>query len=225
MIKQGPTLRKALEKVLIVEDNPLFARQIRDILMGRRGGHQIIACQTGAAALEVLGQPRLRLDLALIDIGLPDMSGLEIIRALRHRFEELPILVISVISSERTLLEAIRAGAHGYILKGDSETAMAKSIDDVLEGNYPISPALARSLFKLAGAPIGQVDARKLNLSPREFETLKLLSRGHSYKDVAQIMNVKLSTVQTNIRNLYRKLQVNSQTQAVIKARDAGLIP
>jgi len=109
------------------------------------------------------------------------------------------------------------------VLKGQSEENLMATIEDVMRGNYPISPSLARVLFKLAGAPMAAA-AQEFGLSPRELETLRLISRGHSYDEVASLMGVALSTVQSNIRNLYRKLDAHSQVQAVSKAREAGLL-
>jgi len=209
--------------LLIVEDNPVFRRQLERVLerLGLRAN--ILSSATGTQALDLLELPRTQVDLAFLDLGLPDISGLEVIHAMRRRFPEAPVLVISVIDSERTLLAAIRAGARGYVLKGQSEENLMATIEDVMRGNYPISPSLARVLFKLAGAPMAAA-AQEFGLSPRELETLRLISRGHSYDEVASLMGVALSTVQSNIRNLYRKLDAHSQVQAVSKAREAGLL-
>lgn len=209
--------------VLLVEDNPLFQQVIRSAIDSQGLSGHLYKCASGSEALELLDRPQLRLDLALVDLGLPDISGIEVITAVRRRFGEIPIMVISVISAERTVLGAIRAGARGYILKGDSEESIARAIQEVLNGNYPISPALARSLFKLAGAPL-EKSTLSFKLSPRELETLQLIARGYSYEEVSKLMGIALSTVQSNVRNLYRKLEVRSQVQAVSKARDAGLI-
>ena len=209
--------------VVLVEDNPAFRLLIGEAIrhIGLKGN--ITECSTGARVMELLEQPQTRLDLALVDLGLPDMGGVEVIQAIRRRFSEIPILVISVLSSERSVLAAIRAGASGYILKGESAQAIGQAILEVLQGNYPISPSLARTLFKLAGAPTGK-SAISFSLSPRELETLQSIARGNSYEQTAVVMNIGVSTVQSNIRNLYRKLEVRSQVQAVTKARDAGLI-
>lgn len=211
-------------RILIVEDNPLFQSQFEQSIaqLGIKG--EIKACSNGSQALDLLDAPGTRLDLAFVDLGLPDISGLEVIHALRRRFPEVPVLVISVITAERTLLAAIRAGARGYVLKGESQAALTSAIEDVLRGNYPISPSMARTLFKLAGAPITSDGQSEYRLSPRELETLRQISRGHSYEEVGSLMGVALSTVQSNIRNLYRKLGAHSQVQAVAKARDAGII-
>lgn len=212
------------KKTLIVEDNPHFMREmVRAVELLREGG-EVFNCRTGGEALATLERSAARVDLALVDLGLPDISGIDVIRALHRQLPEVPILVISVASSEESVLEAIRAGARGYLLKGDSGAEMASAIDEVLRGNYPISPALARSLFRLACGPtVGTIEPG-LNLTQRELETLWLLARGNTYKEVASTMNVALSTVQSNIRNLYRKLQVHSQMQAVAKARSVGLL-
>lgn len=208
--------------LLMVEDNPLFARQLTDALTQVGVTGQITQCTTGAQALDLLDSPKTRLDMAFVDLGLPDVSGLEVISAMHRRFPEAPILVISVISSERALLSAIRAGARGYILKGAHHETLVNAIEEVMRGHYPISPSMARCLFRLAGAPMP--NETSLKLSPRELETLRLIARGHSYEEVGTLMGVALSTVQSNIRNLYRKLDAHSQIQAVTKAREIGLI-
>lgn len=213
----------AHRNVLLVEDNPLFRQLVQNAIDGIGLKGQVLECASGSEALELLEQPQTRLDLALIDLGLPDIGGIEVIQAVRRRFAEIPIMVISVISSERTVLAAIRAGAQGYILKGDSAISIGQAIEDVLQGNYPISPALARSLFKLAGFPSDR-STISFDLSRRELETLKFIARGNSYEQTAKLMGIAVSTVQSNIRNLYRKMEVRSQVQAVSKAREIGLI-
>lgn len=211
-------------RVLIVEDNPLYHQQIQRAIDQLGVGGAVYVCESGAQVFELLQQPRLGLDLALIDLGLPDMSGIDVIHRLRRSFPSLAVMVISVVSAERSVLAAIRAGARGYILKGDAEELIAQAISQVLMGNYPITPSLAHALFKLAGAPSDQVGSTPFKLSPRELETLQLIARGHTYEEVGRLMGVAITTVQSNIRSLYRKLDAHSQGQAVTKAREAGLL-
>ena len=219
------SLAPGLRTILLVEDNPVFSTQMQHSIAEMRMGGALLDCRAGSAALDLLDEPRLRLDLALVDLGLPDVAGIEVIQAVRRRFADIPILVISVIHAERSVLSAIRAGARGYILKSDPEPAIRDAIEQVLKGHYPISPSLARTLFKLAGGPAsGGSSHPGVKLSVRETETLQHIARGHSYEEVAQLMGVAVSTVQSNIRNLYRKLDAHSQMQAVTKAREAGLI-
>lgn len=211
-------------RILVVEDNPLFHQQIKRAIDKLGIGGSLHICQTGAEAFELLEQPKLGLDLALIDLGLPDMSGIDVIQRIRRSFPALPIMVISVVTAERSVLAAIRAGARGYILKGDSEALISDAISQVLQGNYPITPSLAHALFKLAGAPVGHVGQLEFKLSPRELETLQLIAKGHTYEEVGRLMGIAVATVQSNIRSLYRKLDAHTQGQAVTKAREAGLL-
>lgn len=210
--------------VLIVEDNPQFAREVGRALDCLGVDGEVMVCRTGGEALDAIERDGASIDLALIDLGLPDIGGIEVIRSVHARFPIAPIMVISVASSEESVLEAIRAGARGYLLKGDPGAEMASAIDEVLRGNYPISPALARTLFRLAGAPPNGSDEAGFDLTQRELETLRLIARGKTYKEVARAMDITLSTVQSNVRHLYRKLEVRSQGQAIAKGRSAGLV-
>jgi len=123
------------------------------------------------------------------------------------------------------VLGAIQAGANGYILKDESIEEITEGIAQVLNGVYPLSPRLARYLFKrLASPPAEQSGRLDIKLTPREQETLQHLSQGYRYEQVAERMGVTLSTVQSNVRSLYRKLNVHSQVQAIAKARDNNLL-
>ena len=218
-----PSPRKNL---LLVEDNPVFLEQLSIAIDSLPDAWEVLPCPDGAAALEVLENADQHFDLAMVDLGLPDMSGIEIIRACRAQLSELPIVVVSVIAAERTVLSAIEAGANGYLLKDDSIEQIARGIGQVMDGIYPLSPSLARLLFKRLSkddAPAATRDA-DFKLTPREQETLQHLGQGHTYDTVAALMGVATSTIQWNVRNIYRKLNVHSQVQAVSKARDFNLI-
>ncbi len=214
-------------RVLVVEDNPVFQQLICSAIKKYTQASLIFSFDTGSCALDMLQQTDVQFDLVLVDLGLPDMDGVEVIGQVAHYFPEIPIMVISTLASDHLVLAAIRAGAKGYFLKSNSSDSISVAICDVLNGNYPISPSLARILFKLAGFP-GMQDlssqSKSVHLSPRETETLRLISCGYSYKEVAEQMGVALSTVQYYVRIIYRKLDSNNQMQAVSKARDAGLI-
>jgi DNA-binding NarL/FixJ family response regulator len=101
---------------------------------------------------------------------------------------------------------------------------LANSINQVIRGQYPVSPALARHLFRLAGVPKVVSNPLQFNLSSRELELLQNIAKGLSYASCADVMNISLSTVQTHIRNMYRKLEVSNQRQAIIKAQSSGLL-
>jgi two-component system, NarL family, nitrate/nitrite response regulator NarL len=211
------------KRILIVEDDPVFRAHLAGALAMWQPAVSILEAATGAEAV-AFSELAPAWGMALVDLGLPDMDGIDLIRTLHAQDPDLAILVISVIASERSVLAAIRAGARGYILKSGSETAIMQAITEVVAGNYPLSPSLARYLFRLAGAPGGTSPDMFPQLSPRELDTLRHISKGLSYEQTAQAMGVSLSTIQSHIRKLYRKLDVNSQVQAAQKARDRGLI-
>jgi len=207
---------------LIVEDDPTFQNSLVQCVTQLGAEWHAVICASGAQVADALDTCSDRMAIALVDLGLPDRSGIEIIDWIRSRAPSIPILVVSVISSERSVLAAIRAGARGYLLKDDNPQLITHSLSEALQGNYPISPSLARYLFRLAGG--NESPAEFTNLTPKELELLRHLSRGRSYGETAQEMGIAISTVQTHIRNLYRKLDVHSQVQAVTKAQDQGLI-
>jgi DNA-binding NarL/FixJ family response regulator len=212
---------------LLVEDNPTCLEALARVMSNMPQPWKLHAASTGAAALALLNRRDLPnpFSLAIVDIGLPDMSGVEVIATLHQKAPKLPILVSSNFHTEDTFLAAIRAGAQGYLLKSDADLAMEQSIKYVLSGEFPVSPALARYLFKLAGAPAATPQSEStLKLSRREQELLQHIANGHSYVSCADMMFISLSTVQTHIRNIYRKLEVRNGRQAINKAQSAGLI-
>lgn len=210
--------------VLLVEDDRVFQESFVRVFAQLGGDWKIHSFQDGASALTALADPACYFNVALIDIGLPDMTGINVIAAARSRFAELPILVTTTFTAEETFLSAIRAGARGYLLKGDTEASLAQSIEQVMQGQYPVSPALARHLFRLAGSPAAMPASNSLSLSRRELELLQLIAKGSSYSSCADVMHISLATVQTHIRNMYRKLEVSNQRQAIVKAQSSGLL-
>lgn len=214
-------------RLLLVEDNPLFVEQIYAAVESQAQKWSVQLVSEGLSALTLVHQNNQQFDLALVDLGLPDISGIDVIRACHQRFPDMPIVVISVMAAEPLVLSAIEAGARGYILKGESIEEITRGIAQVMDGIYPLSPSLARFLFKkLAGEQSKEADTgdNPFKLTPRELETLRFLAQGLSYEGVAEQMGVALSTIQWNVRNLYRKLNVRSQVQAISKARDHDLI-
>ena len=210
---------------LLVEDDPAFVRLMSRAVAQLGPDWNLHICQTGSAAMDFLRVRRSPLDLALVDLGLPYVSGIEVIREAHDRFPDMPIAVVSVISAESSVLAAIQAGARGYVLKDDSELSIAHAIGQILQGNYPISMSLAKYLFRLAGDAGNTPHAAALTaLSTKETEVLQQLSRGYSYEEAAQNLGVAKSTIQHHIRNLYGKLDVRSKTQAIFKARTEGLL-
>ncbi len=211
-------------RALLLEDDPVFAGALTRAVRALGDGWQVNLSQTVAQAMHAIKESGDDLQLALVDMNLPDGSGLDVIRSLRERRPDVPALVVSSLSSERSVLDAIGHGARGYLHKSEPVETLTASMSQVMQGHYPISPSLARYLFNQVRTEKITVDSRPVQLTPKETETLRCIAQGMSYNETADHMGVSLSTIQSHIRSLYRKLEVRSQVQAVGKAREQGLL-
>lgn len=178
-------------------------------------------------------------DVLLVDLGLPDGNGLQVIREAVVRHPRCEPLVISVFGDEENVLASIEAGAVGYIHKDDAPESIAKTILEMKAGGSPISPMIARrvlskyrslqeesrpaELLPAAEAPVAAAAGRGL-LSKREQDVLQLIARGFSYAEIARLHALSVHTVQTHIKNLYGKLAVHSKNEAVFEAMRLGLL-
>lgn len=167
----------------------------------------------------------------LVDLGLPDGSGVDVIRAAAARFPDCEALVVSVFGDEESVLASIEAGAVGYLHKDSAPADIAQTILDVKRGASPISPMIARRVLAKyrslrVDAPVPEQAAPGAPLlSAREQEVLLLISRGFSYAEIARLKALSVNTVQTHIRNMYAKLAVHSKNEAVFEAMRMGLLP
>ncbi len=228
--------------VLIVEDDP----QMRDFFaasVSRSGQLGLAGCVgTLGEARAWLDDPAHAVDVLLVDLGLPDGSGLDVIRHAVRLHPACEPLVISMFGDEDNVLASIEAGALGYIHKDSTPDDIASTILEMKSGASPISPMIARRVLSkylslrdgrgaaaaaVAAAPppepAAAVPARP-GLSTREQEVLELIARGFSYADIARLQSVSVHTVQTHIKNLYRKLAVRSRGEAVFEATQLGLL-
>ena len=214
---------------LIVEDDAFFRGVLSSAVRKSRIECTVHETATGKEALELLSRPEIELGVVLVDLTLPDMNGLEVIRRVHANYPSVRILVVSASADEERLLSALREGAIGYVVKGDAHITIDRAIDQLIDGLYPISPQLASYLVKrvsTAGGPdesnAGPMEAGVL--TTRERELLEQFACGHTYAKAAEIMGISVATAQTHARNLYRKLGVHSGLQALSKARAQGLV-
>lgn len=208
--------------VLIVEDNPEFVFHLSHAVSILGRGWTIEVARTAQQALALAEKADRPFRLALVDIGLPDHSGIDVIRALTAKDPDLAVLVVSIVSTEETVLSAIRAGARGYLLKDDSATTIRDAIEQVLNNQYPISPGLARYLFRMVkSAP----ESHNLpHLTARELDVLTGLADGMTYTEIAEKLDLSLSTIRTHIQKIYRKLDAKTGSEAVALAKTNQLI-
>ena len=238
--------RNNVWRVLVVEDDPdmreFFAASVT------RCPELTLAASLGtvAEALAWLAQPANSVDVLLTDLGLPDGSGLQVIRQAIRLHPACEPLVISMFGDEDNVLASIEAGALGYIHKDSAPDDIARTILDMRAGASPISPMIARrilSKYRLQQAqpnhdkvptsdtpvratpPMPEVVVSSGFLTPREQEVLVLIARGFSYAEIARLQSLTVHTVRTHIKNMYAKLSVHSKTEAVFEATRMGLLP
>lgn len=212
--------------LLVVEDEPLIRKRLEGILCSL--GYTSDALVFTASIAET--QARLQehpVAMALVDLGLPDGSGIDLIAELRHADPGMGILVISAWSTEDAILSALRAGANGYVLKERDDLEVTLSIRSVLRGGAPIDPFIARRIIAelQPSVPAAQKDLPPESvLSSREVQILKLVAEGMTNREIAESLFLSRYTVECHIKNIYRKLSVPSRTKAVSEARARGLL-
>ncbi len=209
-------------QIVITEDNDT----VREGLMTLIDNSAHMQCLAGFGSCEELLDNFARVqeaDIFLMDIGLPGISGIDGVREIKKRKPDALILMLTVYEDEDLVFDALKAGAIGYLLKKTHPLKLIDSIEEAYHGGSPMSSNIARKVvafFQKSAAPA----ETKNDLSPREMDILQELCQGNSYKIIAYNLNISIDTVRTHIRKIYRKLQVHSQSEAVIKALKNGIV-
>jgi len=202
-------------KVAIIEDR----REIRDGLAMLINGTQGFKCTGSYRSMED-ALPRIGTDLpdvALCDIGLPGMSGIEGMRILKEKFPALLLLMLTIYDDDERIFDALCAGACGYLLKKTPPAKLLEGLREAVDGGSPMSPEVARRVIALF-RDIRPPERADYELTPHETRLLKLLVEGHNYKTAALELNVSINTISFHMRHIYEKLQVHSKSEAVAKA-------
>jgi DNA-binding NarL/FixJ family response regulator len=205
-------------RVAIIEDQPRIREGLR-FLIDSSDGYRCVGA-FGSVEEALAGIPES--DVALIDIGLPGLSGIEGIRRLKERQPQLRLLALTVYDDDDRIFQALCAGASGYLLKKTPPARLMEGLRDVVEGGAVMSPEVAErvvALFKEFRPP----EKADYRLTPHELRLLKLLGDGHSYKTAAAELGSSVNTVGFHMRSIYTKLQVHSKSEAVAKALRSGL--
>ena len=201
-------------RIGIVEDQVGVAESLKK-LINRAPGLQVIGTYpNGEAALEQI--PRHKPDLVLMDIGLPGMSGIECVRALKAVLPSLPIIMLTVYDDGGHLFDSLKAGASGYLLKRTTGEKLVEAITEARLGGLPLTRQMAGKMAHYF-QQLGTATSEMATLTKRERETLVLLAEGFRYKEIADRLGIALETVREYVRNTYRKLHVSSRTEAAAK--------
>ncbi|MDM0014713.1 response regulator transcription factor [Variovorax sp. J22P168] len=224
-----------MEDILIVDDDPSVRQRLQRVAGQAAPQARCAMAGSLAEARERLAAGRF--DLALLDVGLPDGSGLDLLPWMQAHVPAVDAVVVSSLGDDATVLQAIRGGAVGYLLKNGSDVELELSLASMQRGGAPIDPVIARRILKLMAAPaVGHsalatiapapaASTQAAELSARELEVLQLVAQGHSNREIAASLSLSINTVECHAKNIYRKLAVRSRAGAVYSARAQGLLP
>jgi DNA-binding NarL/FixJ family response regulator len=216
--------------VALVDDDIGFQKAMRDAMASTPDIALIEVAGTYAQGLAMLSGPQL--DVLIIDLGLPDGSGIDIIRAAHEKWPECNLMVSTTFGDELHVMQSLEAGASGYLLKDSAPQNLVHEIRSLHSGGSPISPLIARKIltrFQQETKKTVSTDnpaSHKLlaSLSSREQEVLEYITKGFSSNEIAGLMAVSPHTVLTFVRRIYAKLKVKSKTEAIYEARNQGLL-
>lgn len=208
-----------MRTALLVEDVSIAQQWLSEVLNEAFPGIEITTCDTSSRAL--LEVHREIFDLALVDLSLPDGSGVPVIQALANRSPSTAIVVATIYDDDKHLFPALQAGAQGYLLKDQPKGQLVRQLQGILEGAPPLSPAIARRLlahFQPRSEESGE------NLTARERDVLTLLARGIKIADIAASLDITRNTAAGYVKSIYRKLNISSRAQAALRASRMGLV-
>src|SRR5215467_6078858 len=209
-------------KVAVVEDLEHIREGLRMLINGTTGYRCIAACGSIEEALEKFTQDAP--DVALVDIGLPGISGIEGTRLLKDRHPAIQVIILTVYDDDARIFEALCAGAFGYLLKNTPPARLLESVREVADGGAPVSPEIARRVISLFQKIRPAEERPDQQLTPHELRILKLLVDGHNYKTASAELKLSINTISFHVRSIYEKLQVHSKSEAVAKALRNNLI-
>lgn len=212
--------------VLLVEDNNLTRARLRQVIELKPELYiyaEAANCKDAVSALDK-GQP----SVMLVDLGLPDGNGIQLITEISHRGYDTEVMVLTVFRDEKTVISAIEAGASGYLLKDGDSDYIGDSIIRLIQGDSPISASIARYLLKRFNQnekpPLLSNNIAVPQLTKRETEILNYVAKGFKSTEIASILSLSYLTVNTHIKKIYKKLVVKSRTEAVFEAVKLGIL-
>jgi DNA-binding NarL/FixJ family response regulator len=222
MSSEGPAISVAL-----VEDDPGTRERLARALAA---SPRLTLAYAAANARDIFAWLAANsVDVLLVDLGLPDRSGLEVIRHCQAAAPATEVMVVTMFGDEAHMIAAFEAGARGYLLKDGTEEDLARHVMSLHAGGSPMTPLIARQLLERFSPPPAPAPGRPApgpadTMTEREREILLVLSRGYTYAEAARLLGIAPSTVQSHVKNIYSKLAVRSKTEAIFEARQMGLL-
>jgi len=207
-----------MTKIAIVEDNKVIRESLTEFVQADPEFRCVCACATAEDALKIL--PKNQPDIVLMDIQLPNLSGIDCLPQLKQALPSAQIIMVTVYEDTERIFKALRSGACGYLLKRCAPEELIAAIHEVRQGGAPMSREIARKVISSFQEPVTAAAAVE-DLSPREREILELLASGFANKTIADRLGLTDGTVRWHLRHVYHKLHVRSRTEAALKFRTA----
>lgn len=209
-------------KILLIDDHTLFRQGLAGLLQ-RRGIEVSESVGGGREGIAIAKEQQP--DIILLDMRMPEMSGISVLRELRKEGLEMPIVILTTSSDERDLVESLRSGAQGYLLKDMDPDELVSALRDIVRGKTVVSPDLAPTLARIVqdDGALPPMPSPFANLTPRELEILSLLAEGQSNKVIARNLGISDGTVKLHVKAILRKLDVHSRVEAAVIAVEQGL--
>ena len=207
-------MTSAKRSIAIVEDDSVLRESFREAL-NASDSWKVTGCY-GRAESALPALQKEPPDACVVDIQLPGLSGIQLLRKLKPLCPQTQFLMVTVFEDADRVFEALAAGASGYVLKKDIDAKLLESLDDVVAGGSPMSSGIARKVVQHFQIPVAEPN-EEYHLTQREKETLDLLAKGYLYKEIAHELGVRMETVSFHLGNIYRKLHVRTRTEAVLK--------
>ena len=209
-------------RILIADDHPHFRDGLRALLVSASDLEVVGEAADGEEAISLAAD--LQPDVILMDLGMPDVNGIEATRAILRTSPHISILVISMFEDDDSVFAALQAGARGYLLKGALKVEILRSIRAVASGEAIFGPTIARRLMQYFSNPHPATPPDAFpELTEREHEILELIARHETNPEIAKRLYLSPKTVRNHVSNIFTKLQVADRAQAIIRAREAGL--
>jgi DNA-binding NarL/FixJ family response regulator len=208
-------------KVALCEDNEEFRESLMQFIDDSPGFSVVCSCSSADDIIELIQQ--YEPDVILMDIDMPGINGIKATELVKSHFPEINVLILTVYEDDQKIFDAILAGATGYLLKKTAPSRILESITEVQQGGASMSASIVKKVISF----FNQKDVAGANdytLSPRELTILQCLVNGDSYKMIADHCNISMGTVRSHINNIYKKLHINSKSEAVAKALKEKLV-
>lgn len=230
-------MQPSKHRVVVCEDNLPLRKEFEALITSSERYELVGSSAYGLDVMDLLG--KIKVDILLLDLQLPDTHGLEVLKHKQRVQPQCETLIVTVFGDETSVLNAIEAGATGYVLKDEPGAQLLDAMDELLRGGSPITPSIARLMLRRLQpkSPVASTSALTVGTwndslpaqlpfqwSEREDEVLSYVAKGYSVQEVADLLHLSANTIKTHVRRIYKKLSVTSRSEALHEARALGLL-